>query len=288
MQVFDAIQGGTMDDLKRHTASAMQADGGGAAPTTPEMLVWLGQFATYCLLPFDKDMCDDFLKGQVRGMLPDQDPPLRTRERHCSITKYVCPYDVTELRQVAGLNYVDRTDDTPHVWSWVRAAFRKTALLALQKGTTMTLDDWLSGLRSLDIQVKHKSDRKAATWGYVADMLAEVFFRLVLDVRHRERGYSGPLAVRNILQVRLFTHTHTHARTCERTTRTRTHTTTITTTTTTAANTTTANNTTTTTTTTTTTAAEHTHTHTYIHTLIKLVHVHPHTLVRTRRSVWAT
>jgi hypothetical protein len=48
---------------------------------------------------------------------------------------------------------------------------------------------------------QHTASRKAATWGMVADVLADVVFRLIVDIRLKERGYCAERATCDMLEV---------------------------------------------------------------------------------------
>ena len=123
--------GTSLDGLRINVNSALRLDKPRAPPVTS---AGFSQFMMYAYLGLSKDLCDTFLRGMPLAASPRIE--LRSRGR-----------------------FVDRTDDTPHVWRWCRSALRKTAEVALTASSHLTIDDWLSGLRALDFQVKHKSDR---------------------------------------------------------------------------------------------------------------------------------
>ena len=129
--VFELIVGTSLDGLRINVNSALRLDNPRAPPVTS---AGFSQFMMYAYLGLSKDLCDTFLRGMALAASPRIE--LRSRGR-----------------------FVDRTDDTPHVWRWCRSALRKTAEVALTTSSHLTIDDWLSGLRALDFQVKHKSDR---------------------------------------------------------------------------------------------------------------------------------
>ena len=137
---------------------------------TPELKVHFSQALMYALMSMDKDDVDKFLAmkcAEDDTLGEDVRNVLLSRERHRAITRHLRPFNPAVVHGVSGRSFRDTTDLTPHASRWVRTALRVGAEILLTQHSSVTLDDWLSGLRALDIQVKHKSDKKAATW-YVA------------------------------------------------------------------------------------------------------------------------
>ena len=204
--LFTFLMGTAMDELRETVNEGFRLSGADHTDvTTAELYVWFAHFLWQAKIGVGKDRCDQWLEAQAQKLLPPEiQPKTMSRERQRQITRHIRPFAPSRERVPAtGSSWVDITDKTPLAREWVRKVLSRSIELLLVEGSHLTIDDWQSALRAMDIQVKHKSDRKAATWGFVADMVCDIFLRFVVDVRHKERGYSTAAAVDDIMRVNM-------------------------------------------------------------------------------------
>lgn len=209
LDVFNVLAGNTFDELRDFVNAGIRASTATAtttATTSDELRSWFAQILFYSICQFSKGAADDVLSflckknGHVEG---DQEPRLLSRQRHRKLTKHLFPFNPVTVAAVGSTSFRDRTDDTPHVWEFVRRALEPTTRIAITEFSYLVIDHWLSGLRSKDIRVKSKNNKKARQWGFMSDMLCDVVLRVIVDVRHRERGgYNQDEAMRAIFEKR--------------------------------------------------------------------------------------
>ena len=166
-----------------------------------ELHVWFAQTICYSLMNFSKGKIDGYLEKDIRDCGGEYRPDkLISRDRHREIMRHIGSVPPQVFAASASGTCRDRTNRTKHVHDWARNVLRRSVEIFMTSFSVLTMDDWLSGLRALDIDIKHKADRKAATWGVVADMVCDMFFRFVVDVRHKERGYDAKKSMENTLR----------------------------------------------------------------------------------------
>ena len=171
LDVFDVLAGTTFDELREFINAGIRASTTTAATTattSQELRKWFAQILFYSMCQFSKDTADhvlSFLCKKNGHIEEGQEPRLLSRQRHRELTKHLFAFNPVTIAAVVSASFRDRTDDTPHAWEFVRRALEPTTRIAITAFSYLVIDDWLSGLRSKDIRVKSKNNKKARQWG---------------------------------------------------------------------------------------------------------------------------
>jgi len=171
--------------------------------TAAELRLFLAQTLTYSCAPFSKPVMDTILLDKVAEHgEPRESVSLLSRERHREIMRHIACVDPA-IYDPRGVNFQDSTNVTRRLHIRARNVLRDSVRIFLTSFSVLTIDDWLSGLRAFDIELKSKGDRKACMWGVVSDMICDLFFRYIVDIRHRERGHNAKASITETLEVTL-------------------------------------------------------------------------------------
>ena len=191
--------------LQLTNRALMHTHNGRANRVTPtELRQWFGEVLMSSIVDFDADDQRAMILAKVVRCGGKRDSinflPI---ERFRELTN---PVNFVDRRVYAPSRtgmFRDPNKKTQELHKRARAALKDSLELFLTAHSVLTIGDWFSGLRGLDVEVESKSERKAATWGVVSDMICDVFFRYVIDVRHRERGHNADHALRETLELSL-------------------------------------------------------------------------------------
>ena len=164
--------------------------------TQHELRLWFAETLTNSVFSIDVDDYKALIKNKIGrcGGAPGKCSFL-PGERFREIANHVNFSDWKAYAPSKDGTFRDSNSKIRDLHKWARRALEESVRLFLTEYSVLAIDDWLSGLRALAIEAKPKGD--------VPDMICDVFFRYVIDVRHRERGHDAEDALRDTMQVTL-------------------------------------------------------------------------------------
>ena len=116
------------------------------------------------------------------------------------INTNILAYSVTGRGEDDSFVWNSQRDQTVMLGQFERDAFRMSARIFLAPNhTIISLDDDLIGTRAADNQVKTIFNRKADGEVHVADVLADALFRVVMQMRFRQRHNKHESCVSEIV-----------------------------------------------------------------------------------------
>ncbi|KNC74882.1 hypothetical protein SARC_12580, partial [Sphaeroforma arctica JP610] len=97
-------------------------------------------------------------------------------------------------------DHTPKRDCVQYIREYENELFGKSLKIFFIEYAWLTLDDEQCGSRAKDIPKKSKVDRKAKTWGFKADMVADAVYSTIIGVRYHERGYNQNSAVKDLFE----------------------------------------------------------------------------------------